>query len=126
MSRPEEIAPPELVRSPSLSCSIANNSFTATPKLKSTPQSVYLSVSRHGLWIDRPELTSSTRVQNIQAQMTHRALELLALPEDESAFLLDIGCGSGLSGEILDEEGHQWVGVDIAPSMLGKLVLRLL
>ena len=64
-------------------------------------------------------LTSSTRVQSIQAQMTHRALELLALPEDESAFLLDIGCGSGLSGEILDEEGHIWVGVDIAPSMLG-------
>ena len=51
--------------------------------------------------------------------MTHRALELLALPPDESAFLLDIGCGSGLSGEILDEEGHVWVGVDIAPSMLG-------
>lgn len=57
----------------------------------------------------------------IQAQMTHRALELLALPPDESAFLLDIGCGSGLSGEILDEDGHYWVGVDIAPSMLGQL-----
>lgn len=32
--------------------------------------------------------------------------------------LLDIGCGSGLSGEILDEEGHIWVGMDISPSML--------
>ncbi len=50
--------------------------------------------------------------------MTHRALELLALPVP-SAFILDIGCGSGLSGEILDEEGHVWVGMDIAPSMLG-------
>lgn len=50
--------------------------------------------------------------------MTYRALELLNLPPDEHAFLLDIGCGSGLSGEILDEEGHMWVGVDIAPSML--------
>ena len=54
--------------------------------------------------------------------MTHRALELLNLPEDESKFILDIGCGSGLSGEILDEQGHYWVGVDIAPSMLGMLV----
>lgn len=53
--------------------------------------------------------------------MTARALELLALPEDEVAFLLDIGCGSGLSGEMLDEEGHIWVGCDIAPSMLGEL-----
>ena len=52
--------------------------------------------------------------------MTYRALELLNLPPDEPAFLLDIGCGSGLSGEILDEEGHMWVGVDIAPSMLGE------
>ena len=51
--------------------------------------------------------------------MTYRALELLNLPPGEPAFLLDIGCGSGLSGEILDEEGHIWAGVDIAPSMLG-------
>ena len=50
--------------------------------------------------------------------MTDRALELLGLPADEPALLLDIGCGSGLSGEILDEEGHAWVGVDISPSML--------
>ena len=53
--------------------------------------------------------------------MTYRALELLNLPPDEPAFLLDIGCGSGLSGEILDEEGYTWVGCDIAPSMLGEL-----
>ena len=89
----------------------SDGSFTAILKLKSTPQSGFITA-------DNPD--HSTRVQNIQAQMTHRALELLALPEDESAFLLDIGCGSGLSGEILDEEGHQWVGVDIAPSMLGE------
>ncbi|KAG8954627.1 hypothetical protein FRC04_011060 [Tulasnella sp. 424] len=61
--------------------------------------------------------TSNTRNQAIQAQMTDRALELLDLPPGP-AMLLDIGCGSGLSGEILDEEGHVWVGVDIAPSML--------
>jgi 18S rRNA (guanine1575-N7)-methyltransferase len=52
--------------------------------------------------------------------MTYRALELLNLPQDEPAFLLDIGCGSGLSGEILDEAGYVWAGVDIAPSMLGE------
>lgn len=52
--------------------------------------------------------------------MTYRALELLNLPPEQPAFLLDIGCGSGLSGEILEEEGYTWVGVDIAPSMLGE------
>lgn len=55
--------------------------------------------------------------------MTARALELLALPDEEVGFILDIGCGSGLSGEMLDEEGHIWVGCDIAPSMLGKSIL---
>ncbi|PAV23995.1 williams-beuren syndrome critical region 22 [Pyrrhoderma noxium] len=62
--------------------------------------------------------TANTRIQQIQADMTHRALELLNLPSDEPKLLLDIGCGSGLSGEILDELGHYWVGVDVAPSML--------
>ncbi|WWC89401.1 uncharacterized protein L201_004325 [Kwoniella dendrophila CBS 6074] len=68
--------------------------------------------------VEATKYTSNTRVKSIQAQMTRRALELLALPDDETAFVLDIGCGSGLSGELLDEEGHVWVGVDIAPSML--------
>jgi 18S rRNA (guanine1575-N7)-methyltransferase len=66
-------------------------------------------------------LPYSTRVQQIQSDMTYRALELLNLPPGEPAFLLDIGCGSGLSGEILDEEGYNWIGCDIAPSMLGEL-----
>lgn len=51
--------------------------------------------------------------------MTLRAIELLALPEHKQpALILDIGCGSGLSGEILTELGHEWVGFDISPSML--------
>ena len=62
----------------------------------------------------------STRIQQIQADMTYRALELLNMPPGQPAFLLDIGCGSGLSGEILDDEGYIWAGVDIAPSMLGE------
>lgn len=55
---------------------------------------------------------------DIQARLTHRALELLNLPEDKPAFILDIGCGSGLSGEVLEEYDYEWVGVDISPSML--------
>ena len=73
---------------------------------------------------ERPHLiANSSRIQQIQADMTYRALELLNLPPDQPAFLLDIGCGSGLSGEILDEQGHVWVGVDVAPSMLGIIAL---
>lgn len=38
---------------------------------------------------------------NIQSDLTERAIELLALPEDTPAYLLDVGCGSGLSGKLL-------------------------
>lgn len=33
--------------------------------------------------------------------------------------ILDLGCGSGLSGEQVEGAGHMWVGVDISPAMLG-------
>jgi 18S rRNA (guanine1575-N7)-methyltransferase len=61
---------------------------------------------------------SSSRIINIQAEITERAIEMLALPEGEPRFILDIGCGSGLSGEALEEAGHYWVGCDISKSML--------
>ncbi|KAF4127035.1 18S rRNA (guanine1575-N7)-methyltransferase [Geosmithia morbida] len=72
--------------------------------------------------------TTNSRIQNIQASMTHRALELLDLPGP--SFILDVGCGSGLSGEILssldpDEGGpHVWVGMDVSPSMLDIALQR--
>lgn len=44
---------------------------------------------------------------------------MLDLPDDnQPRLLLDLGCGSGLSGEVLTEHGHQWVGLDISESML--------
>lgn len=59
----------------------------------------------------------------IQQQLSERAVELLNLP-DEPLFILDIGCGSGLSGECLTEQDHVWVGVDISKSMLDVAVER--
>uniref|UniRef100_A0A9J2PYK9 18S rRNA (guanine-N(7))-methyltransferase n=1 Tax=Ascaris lumbricoides TaxID=6252 RepID=A0A9J2PYK9_ASCLU len=50
--------------------------------------------------------------------MSARALELLALADEQPSLLLDIGCGSGLSGEVLSEAGHHWIGIDISEAML--------
>lgn len=72
--------------------------------------------------IEARKYTSSSRIIEIQASMTERALELLNLSEDKSLFILDIGCGSGLSGEVLTESGHTWVGMDVSPSMLDVAV----
>lgn len=60
--------------------------------------------------------------------MTHRALDLLAL--SSQSLVLDIGCGSGLSGSILSSvppsQGgpHTWVGMDISASMLDIALQR--
>jgi 18S rRNA (guanine1575-N7)-methyltransferase len=63
---------------------------------------------------------------DIQVQMSERAVELLALPDDEPHFLLDLGCGSGLSGSVLEDQGHSWVGVDISAAMLGMFLWFML
>lgn len=89
MSRPEQLAPPEVFYDES----------------------------------ESKKYTQSTRVQHIQAKMTFRALELLNLSSSDH-LLLDIGCGSGLSGEILLEEGYQWIGMDIAPAMVAQALNR--
>lgn len=72
--------------------------------------------------------TTSTRIKSIQSQMTYRALELLAL--QGPSHILDIGCGSGLSGEILTSAGpedggpHVWSGMDVSASMLAEALGR--
>ncbi|PFH62234.1 hypothetical protein XA68_14513 [Ophiocordyceps unilateralis] len=72
--------------------------------------------------------TTSSRIQTIQATMTRRALQLLDLRQP--SLILDVGCGSGLSGEILSAvprtEGgpHTWIGIDLSPSMLDVALQR--
>ncbi|TSN21151.1 putative 18S rRNA (guanine-N(7))-methyltransferase [Bagarius yarrelli] len=68
--------------------------------------------------------SQNSRMIEIQTQMSERAVELLTLPEDQPCYLLDVGCGSGLSGDYLSEEGHYWVGVDISTAMLNVALDR--
>lgn len=63
----------------------------------------------------------SSRMINIQLEMAERCLELLMLPEDETCLLLDLGCGSGLSGSVAEDSGHVWFGMDISEPMLSML-----
>jgi len=64
-------------------------------------------------WASYSRLVTDARVEEAIA-----SLRRLAGGELTRKRFLDIGCGSGLSGEILDDEGHYWVGMDISPSML--------
>ena len=132
--RPEHKAPPEVVSTRrrknnelfrfivTLLTSIY--SFIMKKKLESTPKSElsYLPYTDDSIvkLLHYRTLISSSRIIEIQEEMTERAIELLLLPEATPCLLLDLGCGSGLSGNVLEEQGHTWIGLDISSSMLRK------
>ena len=63
--------------------------------------------------------TQNSHIIQTQIEMTERCIEILAIPsEKKDCLILDIGCGSGLSGSVLTEHGYTWIGFDISPSML--------
>lgn len=57
-----------------------------------------------------------------QSELTTRCLDMLCLEDDaREEVLLDIGCGSGLSGETLTRHGYRaWVGIDASAAMLER------
>lgn len=75
---------------------------------------------------------SSSRMIGVQREITERAIELLRLPnciKDKDgtipSLVLDIGCGSGLSGQVLEEHGHVWFGCDVSRDMLSVAQERM-
>eukprot|EP00917_Polyrhabdina_sp_WS-2016_P024939 GHVP01053795.1.p1 GENE.GHVP01053795.1~~GHVP01053795.1.p1 ORF type:complete len:258 (+),score=53.44 GHVP01053795.1:1222-1995(+) len=60
----------------------------------------------------------STRIQKIQKEMTERCIELLGLDDKKSHLILDVGCGTCISGDVIEQKGHEWVGIDISINML--------
>ena len=60
----------------------------------------------------------NSRMINIQRELTERSLEILAIPEGKQRMILDIGAGTGISGSVLSEYEHIWVGTDISRGML--------
>ena len=60
---------------------------------------------------------SSSWTIKIQAKLSERASELLALPDNGVSILfIGIDCGPGLYRETLSEKRHQWIGLDISES----------
>ena len=63
---------------------------------------------------------ANSRMQAIQTQMAERCIELLNIaPDAGPQLILDVGCGSGISGAALSRHGYGWIGVDISDAMLG-------
>ncbi len=66
---------------------------------------------------------NNSRMLKVQRQMADRAIALLNLPPKQPKYILDLGCGSGLSGEAISDAGHEWVGCDISADMLCSVPL---
>ncbi|MFQ5406241.1 MAG: class I SAM-dependent methyltransferase [Candidatus Micrarchaeia archaeon] len=56
-------------------------------------------------------------VRRIQRALTLRALQLVMFPIDQK--ILDAGCGSGYSLDVLNEVGYSAQGFDLSPKLVG-------
>ncbi|DBB01581.1 TPA: Williams Beuren syndrome chromosome region 22 protein [Trebouxia sp. C0004] len=65
----------------------------------------------------REALRYSHQTSQLQEELAVAALQLLDL-RAAPQLLLDLGCGSGMSGAVLTDHGHAWVGCDISSDML--------
>ena len=115
-------------------CDIA---YTMSRPERIAPPDLYYDVKEAGKY------TGNSRIMKIQSTMADRCLELLNFG-DGPKIVLDIGCGSGISGgrllsgvherymvlctpdaltivlaDVLSDAGHIWVGLDISSAMLG-------
>ena len=89
----------------------------ARPEHQAPPELFYDEVSAG-------KYTSNSRVTMIQAAMAERCIELLNFAPGDRCLVLDVGCGSGLSGDALVAAGHEWIGVDVSDAMLRVAVDR--
>lgn len=79
------------------------------------PPAVYYSTA------EASKYATSSRNATIQAALTQRCLELLALPPSPTPqLLLDVGSGTGMSSAVLSAEGHHVIAYDISPPMLAE------
>mmetsp|Transcript_12967 Transcript_12967/g.14359 ORF Transcript_12967/g.14359 Transcript_12967/m.14359 type:complete len:283 (-) Transcript_12967:93-941(-) len=82
------------------------------PELKAPPELYYDEM-------EAKRYSRNNHMVDVQRGLAARCLELLHLPEDTGPLMiLDVGCGSGLSGEVIEEAGHFMIGMDISPAML--------
>ena len=54
-----------------------------------------------------------------------RILEILKHHQIQSGLIVDLGCGSGLSTEILHQAGYQVLGIDISEAMIAIAQIRV-
>lgn len=108
MSRPERIAPPELFYDDKCVKLASTSNDPRTLRRRSRTQGLSyptapftLRLLSLGVFIpcrEAGKYTGNSRIIAIQTAMAERCIELLNFTDDGPKLILDIGCGSGLSG----------------------------
>lgn len=91
------------------------------PEYESPPEVIfckYILIQYYYNSIEAKKYTQNSRIIEIQTKLSERALEILGLSENSGCLILDVGCGSGLSGSCIENAGHMWIGCDISQDML--------
>jgi len=73
------------------------------------------------IWMERNQKKTTLLCSQYLYDERLDKLEKPDFLKDELFFILDLGCGTGFSTEILIEGGFRVVGVDVLPDMLSKV-----
>lgn len=117
MSRPEHQGPPELFYDEREASKYSQNSRIIQIQREMAERAFDL------LGLARGE---GTRVESSSCEMSEgddfrdisSSGESEAMEEFSPRVILDLGCGSGLSAQVIEEAGHVCIGSDVSPSML--------
>ncbi|KAJ8984136.1 hypothetical protein NQ317_017786 [Molorchus minor] len=74
--------------------------------------------------MSRPEYLAPLKFFITKMKPGNTRKKIACLAGGHPCYLLDIGCGSGLSGSVLSDEGHSWIGMDISTAMLDVALER--
>ena len=108
------------------------------PKVSMRPEEDARGPAAHYDRAEAQRYSAEPQTVAVQTRLAERALELLQAAAGEalaaeprrpgakrrrdepgpSGPILDLGAGSGLSGQVVEAAGLQWVGVDVSPAML--------
>ena len=73
------------------------------------------------IWMERNQKKTTLHCLQYLYDKKLDNLEKPNLLEDEPFFILDLGCGTGFSTEILVEKGFRVVGIDVLNDMISKV-----
>ncbi len=116
MSRPEAIAPPEIFYNDIEAKKYAENTRILEIQSKMTQRACEL-MNLPMRWVETESDDESDDEENDEDEMEEEE-QREEVENFVPQLILDIGCGSGISGQVLSDYGHHWVGIDISANML--------